>query len=41
MVLHSVIILGRTLMILRTCQVLWRLVCERTNDGKFAMDLQD
>jgi C4-dicarboxylate transporter, DctQ subunit len=32
---------GTALMILRTCQVLWRVVRERADDGKFAMDLQD
>jgi C4-dicarboxylate transporter, DctQ subunit len=32
---------GSALMILRSCQVLWRFVRERADDGKFAMDLQD
>jgi C4-dicarboxylate transporter DctQ subunit len=32
---------GSALMFLRACQLLWRLVRERANDGKFAMDLQD
>ena len=32
---------GSALMILRTCQLLWRLVRERADDSKFAMDLQD
>ena len=32
---------GSALMILRACQLLWRLVRERADDGKFAMDLQD
>ena len=32
---------GSALMILRTCQLLWRLVRERVDAGKFAMDLQD
>ena len=32
---------GSALMILRTCQVLWRLARERAETGKFAMDLQD
>jgi C4-dicarboxylate transporter, DctQ subunit len=32
---------GSALMILRTCQHLWRLLHERDGGGKFAMDLQD
>ena len=32
---------GSVLMMLRSCQVLWRLVDERVDDEKFAMDLQD
>jgi C4-dicarboxylate transporter DctQ subunit len=32
---------GSALMILRTCQLLWRLVRESGEAGKFAMDLQD
>ncbi len=32
---------GSALMILRTCQMLWRLARERAADDKFAMDLQD
>lgn len=32
---------GSALMMLRTCQVLWRLAWERVEDAKFAMDLQD
>ena len=32
---------GSALMMLRSCQVLWRFLCERADDGKFAMDLQD
>src|SRR5262245_28723915 len=32
---------GSALMILRTCQVLWRFAREGADDGKFAMDLQD
>ncbi|MFZ0850006.1 MAG: TRAP transporter small permease [Hyphomicrobiaceae bacterium] len=32
---------GSALMMLRSCQVLWRLVGERADDEKFAMDLQD
>lgn len=32
---------GSALMILRTCQVLWRLARESSEAGKFAMDLQD
>lgn len=32
---------GSALMMLRSCQLLWRFARERTDDGKFAMDLQD
>ena len=32
---------GSALMILRACQMLWRLARERADDSKFAMDLQD
>ncbi|MCL4768058.1 MAG: TRAP transporter small permease [Hyphomicrobiaceae bacterium] len=32
---------GSALMILRTCQMLWRLVRERVHEREFAMDLQD
>lgn len=32
---------GSALMALRTCQLLWRLVREGSQNGRFAMDLQD
>ena len=32
---------GSALMMVRTCQLIWRLARERVRDEKFAMDLQD